>query len=251
MQRTPGRVRVTILGSGDAFGSGGRLQSSYLIESEPATFLMDCGSSVLSSLKRLAFDTGGIDFVLVSHLHGDHFGGLPFLLLEYLYENQRQRPLIVAGPEGLAERIQAVYAGLYREAAATPHPFPLEFHVLEPGRAATLGAVEVYPFRVPHQTTCVSLGLRVKVDGRHILYSGDSGWSEDFVRHSTGTDLFLCECFLFDTRVEYHINYRELAGHAHRLGCKRLVLSHLGRELLAGRAQVTHECVDDGTVIEI
>ncbi len=249
MTRTADHVRVTVLGSGDAFGSGGRLQSSYLVEGRSATFLMDCGSTVLSALKRHGVDTGRIDFVLISHLHGDHFGGLPFLLLEYLYENPRQRPLVVAGPPGLEERVRTVFAGLYREAAATALPFSLEFRELASGTDEIIGGIAVHPFRVPHQTTCVSLGLRVGVDGRQILYSGDSAWSEDFVRESQGTDLFLCECFLLHTRVEYHMNYRDLAQQVPRLGCKRLVLTHLGREFLEGKAEVTVDCVEDGTVV--
>jgi ribonuclease BN (tRNA processing enzyme) len=249
MTGTASDVRVTVLGSGDAFGSGGRLQSACLVEGRSATFLMDCGSTVLSSLKRRGVDTGRIDFVLVSHLHGDHFGGLPFLLLEYLYENPRRRPLTVAGPAGLAERVRRLYGVLYREAAAIPLPFALEFRELTPGADAVIGGVGVHPFRVPHQTTCVSLGLRVSVDGRQILYSGDSAWSEDFVRESQGTDLFLCECFLFDTRVDYHMNYRDLARQASRLGCKRLLLTHLGREFLDRQAGVTIECAEDGTVV--
>jgi ribonuclease BN (tRNA processing enzyme) len=246
-----GRVRVTVLGSGDAFGSGGRLQSAYLVEHADATFLIDCGATILSALKRHRIDTGRIDFVLISHLHGDHFGGLPFLLLEYLYENPRQRPLVVAGPAGLEERVRAVYAGLYREAAATPPPYALDFRVLAPDGAVALGAVEVLPFRVPHQTSCVSLGLRMTIDGRRILYSGDSAWSEDFVRHSQGVDLFLCECFLFDSRVTYHMNYRDLANEIPRFGCRQLALTHLGREFLERRAEVTHPYVEDGAVIDI
>jgi ribonuclease BN (tRNA processing enzyme) len=249
MRRTAEHVRVTVLGSGDAFGSGGRLQSSYLVEGGTATFLMDCGSTVLSSLKRAGVDTGCIDFVLVSHLHGDHFGGLPFLFLEYLYENPRQRPLIVAGPPGLAERVRTVFVGLYKEAAATVLPFPLEFRELTSGKDEVIAGVPVHPFRVPHQTTCVSLGLRVTVDGRQILYSGDSAWSEEFVRESQGTDLFLCECFLLHTRVDYHMNYRDLAQQVPRLGCKRLLLTHLGREFLEGRAEATVDCAEDGTVV--
>ena len=249
MTRTANHVRVTVLGSGDAFGSGGRLQSSYLVEGRSATFLMDCGTTVLSSLKGRGMDTGRIDFVLVSHLHGDHFGGLAFLLLEYLYENPRQRPLVVAGPAGLAERVRTVFAGLYKEAAACALPFDLEFRELVPGRDEVINGVAVHPFRVPHQTTCVSLGLRVGVDGRQVLYSGDSAWSEEFVRESQNTDLFLCECFLLETRVEYHMNYRDLARHVPRLGCKRLLLTHLGREFLEGRTEATIECADDGTVV--
>ena len=251
MTTSPDNVRVTVLGSGDAFGTAGRLQSSYLVEGPSATFLLDCGATILSALKRHGKDTGQIDCVLVSHLHGDHFGGLAFLLLEYLYENPRIRPLVVAGPPGLAERVQAVYAGLYREAAATPRPFALDFVVLEPGQPTTVNGVEIAPFRVPHQTTCISLGLRLRVGGRSILYSGDSAWSDEFVQRSQGTDLFLCECFLFDTRVEYHMNYRDLAAQAPRFGCKRLVLTHFGRELLDRQASVTHECAVDGTVIDI
>ena len=251
MTTPAGRVRVTILGSGDAFSSGGRLQSSYLVQAEPATFLMDCGATILSSLKRRKIDTGLIDFVLISHLHGDHFGGLPFLFLEYMYENPRKRPLIVAGPTGLAERAQAAFTAFYGEAAATALPFSLEYRELEPGKTERIGGVEVHPFRVPHQTSCVSLGLRVGVDGRYILYSGDSTWSEDFVTQSQGTDLFLCECFLMDTRVGYHMNYRDLAKQVPRLGCKRLVLTHFGREFLDGRDAATLECADDGTIVEL
>jgi ribonuclease BN (tRNA processing enzyme) len=242
-------VRVTILGSGDAFSSDGRLQSGYLLESSQATALMDCGPTVLASLKQRRLDTSAIDFVLISHLHGDHFGGLPFLFLEYLYENRRERRLVVAGPPGLEERTRTVFAALFREATMNELSFPLEFRVLEPGKPETIGPLGVLPFRVPHQTTCVSLGLRITVDGRHILYSGDSAWSEDFVAQSQGTDLFLCECVFMETDVPYHMNYRELARHVPRLGCKRLVLTHLGSELLAARDSVTVECVDDGTVL--
>jgi ribonuclease BN (tRNA processing enzyme) len=245
------RVRVWVLGSGDAFGTGGRLQSGYLVEAGSATFLLDCGATILPALKRHGRDTGSIDAIFISHLHGDHFGGLPFLFLEYLYENVRTRPLLVAGPPGLEERVRAVFGALYREPAAMPPPYPLEFVELHPGRSATFGGVDVRPFRVPHQTASISLGLRVSVDGRHILYSGDSAWCEDFVAQSAGTDLFLCESFLFDTPVDYHMNYCEIAANTARLGCRRLVLSHLGRELLDHRAEVALECAEDGTVVEL
>src|SRR5436309_5505142 len=88
-------VRVTVLGSGDAFGSGGRLHSAYLVETEGRTFLLDCGPSILQSLKRSGRDPGTVDFVLLSHLHGAHFGGVPFLFMEYRFEEPRSRPLAV------------------------------------------------------------------------------------------------------------------------------------------------------------
>ena len=70
-------MRVTVLGSGDAFGAGGRLHSAYLAEVAGATFLLDCGPSILQAAKRVSCDLGKLDAVLLTHLHGDHFGGVP------------------------------------------------------------------------------------------------------------------------------------------------------------------------------
>ncbi|TMA52839.1 MAG: MBL fold metallo-hydrolase, partial [Deltaproteobacteria bacterium] len=126
-------VRVTVLGSGDAFGSGGRWHSAYLVESAGATFLLDCGPTILQSLKSGGHDTGRIDFVLVSHLHGDHFGGIPFLFMEYIYEQPRTRPLRVYGPPGTERRVRALFAALYEKNAGMPMPFPVRFEELEPG----------------------------------------------------------------------------------------------------------------------
>jgi len=127
--------------------------------------------------------------------------------------------------------------------------FLLDFQELEPGQAKTIGSVHVEPFGVPHESTSVSLGFRIGIDGRHILYSGDSAWSDDFVQRSQGADLFLCECHYYDTRVPYHMNYHELSRQVPRLGCKRLVLIHPGRQFLAARGEVAIECAEEGKVI--
>src|SRR3989449_7720517 len=117
-------VRVTVLGSGDAFGSGGRLHSASLVESPRHTFLLDCGPSILQSLKRSGRDPGAVDFVLLSHLHGDHFGGLPFLFMEYRFEEPRSRPLAVYGPPGTERRGGGPVAGLFGRDAPPPPPLP-------------------------------------------------------------------------------------------------------------------------------
>src|SRR5437764_12712299 len=90
-----GGVQLVVLGAGDAFGSGGRRQSSYLVRGRTATFLMDAGPTVLAALKDAGQPTDSIDFVLLSHLHGDHFAGLPFMIMEYLYERPRSRELVI------------------------------------------------------------------------------------------------------------------------------------------------------------
>ena len=75
-------MRLTIVGSGDAFGSGGRFNTCFWLETAKGTLLVDCGASSLVALKARGLDHARIDGIILSHLHGDHFGGLPFLLLD-------------------------------------------------------------------------------------------------------------------------------------------------------------------------
>jgi ribonuclease BN (tRNA processing enzyme) len=242
---------VTVLGSGDAFGSGGRAHSAYLFEAPGVTFLLEAGPTILQSLKRAGRDPEAIDFVLVSHLHGDHFGGLPFLFLEYRYESRRLRPLPVYGPPGIARRTTALFAALYEEVAREPSPFPVSYQELTPGTPIVLDGVRVAPFPVPHVPDLVCLGFRIEVGGCVVIFSGDSGWTEEFVQQARGADLFLCECSTYETRLDIHLSYPEIAARAHDLGCRRLVLTHLGREPLAHVPGLSLECARDGMTLDL
>lgn len=244
-------MNITVLGSGDAFGSGGRRQSAYLVEAAGRSFLMDAGPTVLAAMKDAGRDTGALDFVLVSHLHGDHFAGTGFLLLEYLYERPRTRELVIAGPPGIEERVRELFGVLYRQISSRPLPFPLRFEVLEPDREWWRGGIVVEPFRVPHTTESISFGFRIRAEGKTVVYSGDSGWTEEFVDRTRDADLFLCECCYFDTQVDFHLNYPELARQRPRLGARRLVLTHLGREVLEKLDRVAEETARDGIVLSV
>lgn len=244
------RVSVTFLGTGDAFSARGGHQAAYLVEAS-TSFLFDCGSSALTAMKRDGIDAGGVDLILLSHLHGDHFAGLPYLFLEYTYEQPRQRPLTIAGPPGTEERVRRLFSVVYKELASRPMPFELRFIELQPGEAAVIEGLHVDPFRVPHQEKEISLGLVVTVDGRKIFYSGDTGWTEEIVVRSQGTDLFICECCFYETRVDFHLDYPRLHENRRRFGCKRMILTHLGREVQAHRDEVEIELASDGLVVEL
>src|SRR5208337_4730398 len=78
-------MKLTIAGCGDAFGSGGRFHSSYLLETSKGRLLLDCGANSPLALKRAGITISSIDAIVVSHCHGDHFGGLPFLFLDKMF----------------------------------------------------------------------------------------------------------------------------------------------------------------------
>jgi ribonuclease BN (tRNA processing enzyme) len=246
-----GRVRVTFLGTADAFSASGNHQAGYLVQNGATSLLLDCGPGTLQSMKQLGIDPLAIDLIALSHLHGDHFAGLPFLFLQYKYESLRKHPLRIAGPPGTTERVWALFRASYRGLAADPLPFSVLFTEMTPDVPVDFGPVVISPFQVPHQQDEICLGLRVGIDGRLIVYSGDTGWTEDLVTASAGADLFICECCYFETRLPIHLDYPRLAENRHRFDVRRIVLTHLGREVLARRDQLDMELAHDGLVIEV
>jgi ribonuclease BN (tRNA processing enzyme) len=244
-------VTVRFLGTGDAFNARARCHASYLIQAPAGTVMLDCGPSALLAMRRDGLPVEAIDAVFISHLHGDHFAGLPFFLLSWIFDAPRSRPLTITGPPGTEARVGELFRAMYRDISQRPLPFPVHYVELSGGDRTQVGAIDLLPFAVPHQTTEVSLGYRVTLDGKVVLYSGDTGWTETLVTQSRGADLFICECCFFETRVDFHLDYPRIAAERSRFGCRRLVLSHLGREVLARRDEIREELASDGLLIEL
>ena len=99
---------LTIIGCGDAFGTGGRLQSAYLLDIGQRKVLLDCGATTQIGFNRIRFNANEIDTVLISHLHGDHYAGLVWMLLSALYVTKRKVPLRVVGPPTIEARFTAM-----------------------------------------------------------------------------------------------------------------------------------------------
>ncbi|MBZ0148102.1 MAG: MBL fold metallo-hydrolase, partial [Pseudorhodoplanes sp.] len=75
-------MRLQFIGSGDAFGSGGRFNTCFHLTGARTNALIDCGASSLIALKRAGIDRNAIETILVTHFHADHFGGVPFFVLD-------------------------------------------------------------------------------------------------------------------------------------------------------------------------
>jgi ribonuclease BN (tRNA processing enzyme) len=244
------RLQLQFLGSGDAFGSGGRFQTCLRLSGAEGSLLLDCGASSLVAMKRAGVDPGEIGWVCLTHLHGDHFGGLPFLVLDGQF-SRRARPLVVAGPPTVAERVSAAMEVFFPGSTRVTRSFALDFMELPPGQPVAVGPARVTAVPVEHASGAPSYAVRVEWDGRVVAYSGDTEWTESLLDVARGADLFVCEAYFFEKRVRYHLDYRTLAAQRSRLECRRLLLTHMSQDLLGRAAEVDIECAADGLVVEL
>ncbi|GAA0936165.1 MBL fold metallo-hydrolase [Nonomuraea longicatena] len=245
-------MRVTMAGAGNAFGDGGLLQSCVHVQPAGAdgALLIDCGASALSGLKRLGLDPGDVAVVAVSHLHGDHFGGLPYLILDGQF-SRRLRPLHLVGPPGLGERLEQAMEVLFPGSTAVTRRFAVRVHEVAPGSRVEVEGCGVQAFEADHAAGAVALALRVEVGGRTIGYSGDSAWTDTLIEVADGADLFVCEAYTFDRPVRYHLHVPDLLARLGELRCGRLLLTHAGPQVLARRAELGLELAEDGMVVEL
>ena len=239
-------VKVTFLGSGNAFAAGGRAHACILLEHQGGVLLLDCGGASLPAITR-TIDPGRIDAIAVTHLHGDHFGGIPFLLDEQKW-NGRTRPIAIGGPPSLRRRLDQVAQGFGMDLSGLRYEWSVA--VLGP-TPTTLAGTEVTAHPVRHSPDAEPHGLRVRVDGKVIAYSGDAKWTRELVDLADGSDLFISECTWYGTNDPVHLSAMDLKAHGAELRTRRIVLTHLGAEALAHRAELPYDVADDGTVIEL
>jgi ribonuclease BN (tRNA processing enzyme) len=247
-------MKVSIVGCGDAFGSGGRSNTCFRVDSGGQTILADFGASALVAWSRLGFDTADIDAIAISHLHGDHFGGLPFLLLHLEYVATRTSPLTIAGPPGIRSRLEALCEAMFPGMTAIAWRFPLAVIEVNPGDSTRIGGFEVRTVQVVHPSGAPATGLRISDGSRTFAYSGDTAWTEALIGLADGADLFMVECYSAAPGAPHHIDWPTLSQNLSRFMAKRTVLTHLGSsalELSGAMERAGVEIAEDGRVYEL
>jgi ribonuclease BN (tRNA processing enzyme) len=247
-------MRVTIIGSGDAFGSGGRFNTCFLAETARGTLMVDCGASTLVALNARGLGHGAVDAIVLSHLHGDHFGGLPFLLLDAQYLNRRERPLLIAGPPGTRARLDAALEVFFPKSTGTKWRFSWSVTEIVPGEPADILGHRVVSAAVVHQSGAPSTALRID-DGNSVLaYSGDTEWTDALIPIADGAGLLLVECYGRAGRMNGHITWEILEPRLAELRARRIMLTHMNPTMLAHLDTVRAAGVlvaEDGLVVEV
>jgi ribonuclease BN (tRNA processing enzyme) len=225
-------VDVTVVRSGDAFGSGGRFQTCIAVAVDDVPrVLVDCGATSLTALRGQQFDPNEIETIVITHLHGDHFGGLPLLILDGQFR-RRSRDLTVVGLPGTRERLTTAMETLYPGSSQVQRRF--EVHVLEhaDGQSRELGDLRITPYEVRHASGAPAYAVQLQTPAGSLAYSGDTEWTEALLDAADDVDLFLCEGYS-PTPIRWHLDLETLAQHRDRFTCRNLVLTHLSPTALA------------------
>ena len=242
---------VVFIGTSDAFGAGGRRQSAVFARGERGGMLFDCGATTNTGLSQLGIARDEIDTILISHFHGDHFGGIPAFLYAALYTDERRHPIEIVGPKDVEARVHQLANALGHHLTDREWNFPIRFRESHPDETLSAGPAEIQAFATQHQPDSNPQGYRVRLGSEQIAYSGDTGWFDDLPRQVAGSDLLICECTLHRAELDFHLSLDELREHRDDFDAGRLLLTHLGQQMADKRGEIEIETADDGLAIKI
>jgi ribonuclease BN (tRNA processing enzyme) len=227
------------------------MQACLLVEADGRRFLVDCGASAMIAMRRYGVNPSEIGLILLSHLHGDHFAGVPFVILDGQLVSRRTEPLTIVGPPGTEQRVKQAMENMFPGSADAERRFRVEIVEFDLDSESRFDDVVVRPFEVRHVCGGPALALRIECGGKVLAYSGDTEWTEALLDVASGADLFVVEAYFFDKRVKYHLDYATLSANRDRLGARRTVVTHMSAEMLGRLDELDCEYAEDGKVIEI
>ena len=156
-------MRLKVLGCGDAFGSEGRFNTSFLLQNNGQNILVDCGASTLIRLKQISLSPEHIDLIVITHFHGDHYGGLPFLVISNKIEYQRTRPLIICGPKGVKEKVYQLQEAVYPGTSSFLEEINAVFYEYQESFREFIPEVQVRGLAVTHAPPSNPHGVQLRI----------------------------------------------------------------------------------------
>ncbi len=244
-------LKVRILGCSDAFSTGGNYQTSFLVKTQHLHFLIDCGATILTSIQKYKVDAEAIRYIFITHFHGDHYGGLPYFLMYAKLHQKRKTPLCIYGPAGIKHRTLQLMEMLYQGSTEGDWGFDLAFKEYTSNTPVFFEGYTLTPFPVKHSAQALPHGFRFEIGTKVLAYSGDTTWVDELIALSHQADLFICECNFYDTQTEVHLDYKTLKHKWPGLTAQRLLLTHLGTEMLSRLASLDFECATDGLELSL
>lgn len=245
------KILLQFLGSGDAFSSGTRLQSCIYVKTDRHKFLIDCGATTMLGLRQHQVQANEIELILISNLHGDHFGGIPYFVIDAQLNRKRKNPLMIAGPVGITEKFYGLMEATFPGSSEIKTSFTLEIIEMEIGIHYRFGDMEVLPCPVVHAPGDPHHALRIECGGKIIAYTGDTEWTENLIPLAALSDLLIIESYFYQKIVKYHLDYKTIEANAALLQAEKIVLTHMSADMLKNLDDIAFEYSADGRIFEL
>ena len=222
-------LELSFLGSGNAFAPNGRYWSSFLLNGR---YLLDAPPTLLPHLKRLDVPLTDIRTIFISHFHGDHFLGLPFLLLEYLHMTPRREDLHIVGPPGVEEMIEGLAEMAFPNLSHADAGYQRCYLEVEAGREQTVDDLRFQAFSMKHGSgKLASFGYRLRLADKVVAYTGDTELCDELFALAEGADVLVLDCNYSESRGLHHVSFAEVPGIRKRLPLSTtIILTHLEAE---------------------
>ena len=237
-------LKLTVLGSCGGYARPGRACSGYLFELGDSYLVLDIGAGVLSNMLKYV-EADALDYLVISHLHYDHYVDVYGLLTARRFWEHALSPLPVLAPaetrrvvgEPLSPESREEFLGCM-EVIDARNRVPVRFD-----------GFEILPYKAAHSVP--AFGYRITAAGRTVCYTGDTDRSELLVEMAEGVDLFICEAtFTSEVRekIPGHLTASEAGKVAAEAEVGKLLLTHVWPTLDEGRAAEDAESVFNGPV---
>lgn len=220
---------ITVIGSGNAFHYSGRAHACYLLEPDQnSRVILDSGASSLFRFRQMNYNLDSIDGCLITHFHGDHIAGLPFLLLDQKYIQNRQRPFLIAGPSGIQTQVESLLELMYPNIEID---YQIIYTEINPDSSIdTFCNMKVEAFPINHKEE--SLGYRMTgPSGKTLFFSGDTACDEALKDAMGSSDLAIVELSLFEKSKAAHVSLEEVQEVRKTWNAKRVMYTHIYDEL--------------------
>ncbi len=222
-------VEIVFLGVGEAFDEALPNTSvliRYHVQSSPLSLLLDCGFTATPQFWKEEPDPDALTGLWISHFHGDHYLGVPALLVRF-WEEGRERPITILGQAGVEAAVlhalDVAYPGFQEKIR-----FPLHFVEVEPGRCVEILGLSFETAENDHSQR--DLALKLNAGGISIYYSGDGRPTPESMQLAKGCDLIIHEAFSVDQEVPGHGNMKSSVEMAEESGASQLALVHIQRK---------------------
>jgi ribonuclease BN (tRNA processing enzyme) len=225
-----------------------------MVQGATSTILLDCGASTPVALKVRGVDFNAIDGIVLTHLHGDHFGAIPFLMLESQFHLRRDKPLTIVGPPGTRDRVAAAMEVFFPNSTKNEWRFPFTVGEIVPGIPDEALGFAIRTTEVLHYSGAPSTAVRLTEGGKSLAYSGDTEWTDALYSVADGADLFIVECYDYSRSLPGHTSYATLRGKRPGLKAKRIMITHMNPTMLERQDEARAAgliVAEDGLVVDV